>query len=93
MIARLEGTAVVEELCRLEDAGYVGLLGIKYLSPNLTAPAPRTGNRVTFININPAKGWAIVAWGPPDGEVKHKFLKDSEGQWHYDGVEKMEAVH
>ena len=86
-------TLIISELRRLEGAGYVGLLGFKYLAPALTTPDPETGYRVTFININPTEGWAIVAWGPPDGEVKYKFLRDVEEGWAYDGVEKTETVH
>ena len=42
-------------------------------------------SQVTFININPAGGWAIVAWGPPNGEVKYKFVRDVDNGWVYDG--------
>jgi hypothetical protein len=85
-------TLIIDELHRLEAANYMGLLGTKYLSPDLTA-SDSDGQRVTFININPAGGWAIVAFGKPDEEVKYKFLRDIGERWHYDGVEKMEAVH
>ena len=86
-------TLIIDELTRLEAAGYVGLLGTKYLSENLTTPDPSTGNRVTFINTNPAEGWAIIAFGPDGEEVKYKFLRDIEGQWLHDGVETLDAVH
>jgi hypothetical protein len=85
-------TLVIAELARLEAAGYVGLLGVKYLSSNLTTP-DKDGNRVRAINLAPAKGWAIVVWGLPGEEVKHKFLRDVEARWHYDGVETLETVH
>ena len=81
-------TAIIEELSRLEAANYVGLLGTKYLFPELTTPDSE-GQRVTFINLNPAGGWAVVAWGPDGGEVKYKFLRDIEARWHYDGIEKL----
>ena len=45
------------------------------------------------INLAPKKGWAIVAWGTPGEELKHKFLRDMQGRWHYDGPEKLEMVH
>ena len=85
-------TFIIEELARLESAKHVGLLGTKYLSSNLTTP-DKDGNRVTFININPAEGWAMVAWGPTDGESKYKFLRDVDAGWVYDGVENAETVH
>ncbi len=86
-------TLIIPELARLESLGYVGLLGCKYVSPELTTPDSETGCPVRAINVAPAKGWAIVAWGPPGGEVKFKFLRDMAGRWHYDGVEKVEMVH
>jgi len=85
-------TLILAELHRLEAAGYVGLLGKKYLSPNLTTPE-KDGSRVTFINIHAEAGWAVVAWGPPDGEVKYKFLRDVKAGWVHDGVETGETVH
>ena len=85
-------TLIIEELDRLEFEGHNGLLGRKYLSDALTTPDAQ-GSRVTFININPAGGWAIVAWGPPRDDVKYKFLKEVDQGWVYDGIEKMEEVH
>jgi hypothetical protein len=85
-------TLIVSELHRLESLNYVGLLGTKYLSSTLTA-TDDDGNRVRAININPAGGWAIVAYGRRGEEQKHKFLKDIEGGWHFDGVETAETVH
>ena len=86
-------TLITSELLRLEGAGYVGLLGFKYLAPALTAPDPETGYRVTFININPTAGWAIVACGPDGDEVKYRFLRGIDRGWVYDGVETTETVH
>jgi hypothetical protein len=86
-------TAIISELVRLESLNYVGLFGVKYLSSNLTTSDPKTGNRVRAINLAPAKGWAIVAWGPPGDEVKHKFIRDLNEGWVYHGLEKMEPVH
>ena len=83
----------IDKLARLEAAGYVGLLGTKYLSAAVKTPDSETGNRVRAINQAPARGWAIVVYGKPGEELKHKFLKDTEGRWHYYGVEKMETVH
>jgi hypothetical protein len=83
---------IISELDRLETASYIGLLGTKYLFSEVTAPDDQ-GNRVRAINLAPAKGWAIVVWGPPEGELKHKFFRDLNGMWHYDGIEKLEAVH
>ena len=83
---------VIAELARLETAGYIGLLGTKYLSSTLTSP-DTDGNRVTFININPTAGWAIVAYGPDGDEQKHNFLRDVEEGWIYDGEEKADTVH
>ena len=90
MIPHLQ-TLIIEELDRLEASNYVGLLGTKYLSPNVTTPDSH-GNRVRAINIQPGAGWAIVAFGPRGDEVKHKFLRDVETRWVYDGVEKMETL-
>ena len=86
-------TLIIEELARLEAANYVGLLGTKYLPKALTTPDPDTDCRVTFININPAGGWAIVAFGPDGEEVKYKFLRDVDNGWVYDGVETAETMH
>ena len=85
-------TLIIDELARLEAAGYVGLLGTRYLSPSLTTP-DADGNRVRAVNLSPNAGWAIVAYGQRGEEQKHKFLRDTEGRWHYDGLEIMEAVH
>ena len=82
---------IIEELARLESLDYVGLLGIKYLSSSVTAPDPQ-GNRVTFININPAEGWAVIAYGPDGDEQKYKFLRDVDRGWVYDGVETGELA-
>lgn len=93
MMAWFNDRAVVEELHRLEAAGYVGLLGVKYLSENLATP-DADGNRVTFISLAiPAEGWAIVAFGPDGEEQKYKFLRDVDNGWVYDGVEKAETLH
>ena len=78
---------IIGEIHRLESLGYVGLLGSKYLAEALTTLDPETGNRVTFVNIDPAQGWAVVAYGGPDREVKCKFLKDIDLGWVYDGLE------
>jgi len=83
---------IIEDLTRLEAAGYLGLLGVKYLSENLTTPDPKSGNRVTFININPAEGWAVIAYGPDGDEQKYKFLRDVDRGWVYDGVETGELA-
>jgi hypothetical protein len=83
---------IISELFRLESLNYIGLLGTKYLSSEVTTP-DNHGNRVTFINIQPNAGWAIVAFGPDSGEAKHKFLRDLNDGWVYGGVEKIEAVH
>lgn len=45
------------------------------------------------INISSGKGWAIVIWGLPGEEQKDKFIRDIEGQWHYDGLETAEMMH
>jgi len=55
-------SVITDDYARQESLGYVGLLGTEYLSPNLTTP-DKDGNRVTFININTAQGWPVVAWG------------------------------
>lgn len=86
-------TLIIKELARLEFLGYVGLLGTKYLSNDLTNPDPETGCRITFVTINPKTGWAIVAFGPPDGEQKYKFLRDVETGRVYDGLETAETMH
>jgi len=86
-------TLIIAELARLEAANYVGLLGVKYLSESVTIPDAETGCRVRAINIQPVAGWAIVAFGKSDEEVKHKFLRDLETGWVYDGVEQYNAVH
>ena len=85
-------TVIATELVRLEVDGYVGLLGKKYLSPIVTT-LDSQGKRVAFININPEDGWAIVAFGPDGGEMKHLFVKDADGTWTYGGVEGMETIH
>ena len=84
--------SIIDELARLEFLGYIGLVGKKYLSEGLLTPDD-LGNRVRAINLAPAKGWAIVAYGKPGEELKHKFLKNVDRGWVYDGVERMEAVH
>jgi len=84
---------IIEELHRLETAGYVGLLGTKYLSEAVTTPDKETGNRVLAINVHPAAGWAIVAWGPEGDEAKYKFIRDVDRGWVYDGLEGMETVN
>lgn len=86
-------TLIAAELHRLESLGYIGLLGRKYLSPNLTTPDPKSGKRVRAVNISPKAGWAIVAYGKPGEEMKHKFLRDVGTGWVYDGIERLEAVH
>lgn len=43
-------TLIISELHRLEVGGCIGLLGVKYLSSNLTTPDLETGHQVTFIN-------------------------------------------
>ena len=83
---------IIEELARLESLNYVGLMGTKHLSETVASPDTE-GNRVTFINFAPQEGWAIVAYGPPDGEVKYKFIRDVETGWLYDGEERTETVH
>jgi hypothetical protein len=85
-------TLIISELTRLESLNYVGLLGSKYLSDDVLSPDDE-GNRVRAINLAPAEGCAIVVYGKPGEEQKHKFFRDIKGKWNYDGVEKIEAVH
>lgn len=85
-------TVIIEELARLESLGYIGLIGRKYLSSEVTTP-DSYGNRVRAINLNSKAGWAIVAYGKPGEEQKYKFLRDTQEGWVYDGVEAAETLH